>query len=110
MIGRIEIKLKSLCSDQLVNFLYVAFIVDVVDLEAELEVLVVKDCKVGLGVLREILDDSGVIDEIGLEKLREVGSILEKLRERGVIVSEVLDWKAIEGYLGRHVFICMIMD
>jgi hypothetical protein len=110
LIGRIEIKLKSLRSDQLVYFLYVTFIVDVVDLEAELEVLVVKDSEVGLGVLGEILDDSGIIDKIGLEKLRQVGSILKKYRERGVELSEVLNCKAIEGYLGRHELIFVILN
>lgn len=70
LITILEVKLEPFGPYQLVNLFYVTLIINVIDLETQLQVLVVKYADVGLRVIRKMFDNSRVVDQIGLEKLR----------------------------------------
>lgn len=70
LITILEVKLEPFGPYQLVNLFYVALIINIIDLETQLQVLVVKYADVGLRVIRKMFDNSRVVDQIGLEKLR----------------------------------------
>lgn len=67
----IEDELEGLVVDDLLYFVDVGLVVDVVQLEAEFQVLIIEDADVGLRVIVEAFDHASWVYEVVVEKLRQ---------------------------------------
>ena len=66
----VENELKIWIIDNLLDFVYVKVVIDIFQLEAKLEILIVKDANLRLRIVAEIFDHPCRIDQICIKKWR----------------------------------------
>lgn len=86
----IEDELEAVIIDDLLYFADVGLIVDVIQLKAEFEVLIIEDADIGLRVIVENFDHPGWVYEVVVEKRRQSCGLSEE--ELGFVAGELLQW------------------
>lgn len=77
IIVLIEDEIKCRVIYNLLDFAYVQVIVDVLKFKAELQILIVKDSNVSLGIIFESLNNSCAINQVGLKKRGQIFTVWE---------------------------------